>query len=52
MKVSGQPYASATSPLGKQPSIPTEQKAAWATEPVWTLAKRKISLPLPGIEPR
>jgi hypothetical protein len=36
MDVSGQPHASTTLYLGKEPLEPTEQEAGWAPEPIWT----------------
>jgi len=35
MEVSGQLPVKATFSLGKESSIPTEQEAGWAPEPVW-----------------
>jgi hypothetical protein len=39
-------------PPGKWPPVPIEQEAGWAPEPVWTDARGKILLPLPGIKPQ
>jgi len=53
MGVSGQLHALAALSLGEEILLPPNmQWAAWATKPVWNaLEKRKISLPLLGIEP-
>jgi hypothetical protein len=51
MDVCGQPHATATSPAGKEPLIPTGKEAGWAPKPVWTQWRKKKSLPLPGLEP-
>jgi hypothetical protein len=37
---------------GKEFSVPIAYEAWWAIEPVWTLWKTDICLPLPGIESR
>jgi hypothetical protein len=37
---------------GKGPSVSIGQEAGWSPEPVWTQARGKSLLPLPGIEPR
>jgi hypothetical protein len=37
---------------GKRPLVPIVQEAGWAPELVWTHARGKILVPLPGIEPR
>jgi hypothetical protein len=45
MEVSGQLHAPATLPPGKESLVPIGWEAGWATEPVRTLVKRKISSP-------
>jgi hypothetical protein len=37
---------------GKELPVPIIQEAGWAPEPVWTQARGKILLPLPGIKPQ
>jgi hypothetical protein len=38
---------------GKRHTVPIEQEAGWAPEPVWTQTlEEEILLPLPGIESR
>jgi hypothetical protein len=33
-------------------SVPAEQEAGWASEPVLTFGEEKDLLPLPGLDPR
>jgi hypothetical protein len=51
IEVSGQAYAPATLPPGKQPLIPTEYEAKCAPETAWMLWKREKSL-APAIKPQ
>jgi hypothetical protein len=52
MGVSGQRYARPGFTPRKGPSVPIEQEAGWAPEPVWTQRLEGNPFPLPGIEPR
>jgi hypothetical protein len=45
MEANGQLYAQATLIPGKELPIPYRQEAGWATDPVWTLEKRKMFAP-------
>jgi hypothetical protein len=49
MEISGQSLAPAMMPVGREYVTPIEQDAESDTEPVQTLAKRRIMV-LPGIE--
>ena len=42
-------HARDTLTLQEEPSLPTEQEAGWASEPVWTFRRREISLAPAGI---
>jgi hypothetical protein len=46
MEGSCQLHAPAALLRGKASLIPIDQKAVWVAEPVWTLLRRKILLPL------
>jgi hypothetical protein len=52
MEVSGQLDVPAALPQVKWPPVPNGHENRWAPEPIWMLWTRKISLPLPGTEPR
>jgi len=41
MNVSGQIYAPAALFSVNEPSVPVEQEAGWAPQPVWTLWRRE-----------
>ena len=45
MEVSGESDTSTALPPGKNPSVPIEQDAGWAPEPVWMLSEEINVLP-------
>jgi hypothetical protein len=50
MEVSGQLYAPAALPPGREPPVPIVWKAGWGSELVWTLWGENNLFPLPRIE--